>query len=367
MRKVGIVCAFNPGNTGMFSVDLAARTTLDAWRKDYVLINYQKRRWRLPMEYSVRRKMSDLAKFSHLLFWGDFQNNPVYGVRDFANREVKFGYARTVDQGIANWAGLHLDLAEALRGHTLIASIGNCFLGARDAVAKHALEASVKRFADTAFRILPRETSSTNELIGASGSLSRPNISTGLDPAFLLEAKTDRNFKDGSCFGYCFARSEVQDVAEGLKEIEARTGLMPVEVPWAVGKRRVSQKELFFGALASMQKCRFIVSDVYHLGVNALNHQTPVVLISRQDAGTTSSVDDQKKYALAEQIGATALHLPLSHDASLASQAGRIAEIYEGLMDGQISFDEITAGLRYQKDRFRSSIKEILDASPAGN
>ena len=119
---------------------------------------------------------------------------------------------------------------------------------------------------------------------------------------------------------------------------------------------------MFYGALATMKKCRFVLTDVYHLAVNALNHGTPVILISRKNGETKSTVDDQKKYALVKQVGATRLHLPLHDDASLASQAEKIIETYESLMDDQISFREIMGGLRNLKDRFRSSIREIVQA-----
>lgn len=360
MRKVGVICAFNPGNTGMFSVDLAASQLFDAWNIDYTLINFQKRPWRLPSKYLVCRNINKLGQFTHLLYWGDFQNNPVYGTRDFASREMKFGNARTVDIAVSNWTRLHLDLPHILQKHARVASIGNCFLGAREAAAQYALGPSLTRFADTAFRILPRETDSVNEISSASSNKPPLNISTGIDPAFLLEPKEYQNFRECHCFGYYFARSDVRDISEGLKAIEARTSLAPLGVSWAVGNRKAKQKDLFYSALATMKKCRFVVTDVYHLAVNALNHGAPVVLVSRKSSATKSSVDDQKKYALVEQLGAMPLHLPLAEDASLFSQAGKIIETYEGLMDGQISFREIMGGLGKQKDRFRSSIREIV-------
>lgn len=346
----------------MFSVDLAASQLFDAWNIDYTLINFQKRPWRLPSKYLVCRNIDKLGQFTHLLYWGDFQNNPVYGTRDFASREMKFGNARTVDIAVSNWTRLHLDLPHILHKHARVASIGNCFLGARAAAAQYALGPSLTRFADTAFRILPREKDSVNEISSASSNASPLNISTGIDPAFLLEPKDPPNFKEGHCFGYCFARSDVRDISEGLKAIEAGTGLTPLGVPWDVGNRKTKQKTVFYGVLATMKKCRFIVTDVYHLAVNALNHGTPVVLVSRKSSATKSSIDDQKKYALAEQIGAKPLHLPLAEDASLASQTAKIIETYERLMDDQISFREIMDGLGKQKDRFRSSIKEIVQA-----
>lgn len=344
----------------MFSVDLAATQVFDAWNIDYTLINFQRRPYRLPSKYLVCRNIDKLGRFSHLLFWGDFQNNPVYGTLDFADREIKFGNARTVDSAVSNWARLHLDLPHALRKHSRVASIGNCFLGAREAAARYALGPSLTRFTDTAFRILPRETDSANEISSASSNASPLNISTGLDPAFLLEPKDYQDFRECNCFGYCFARSDVGEIAEGLKAIEARTGLVPLEVSWAVGNRKAKQKRLFYSALATIKKSRFVVTDVYHLAVNALNHGTPVILISRKNSATKSSVDDQKKYALMEQLGAIPLHLPLAEDASLASGAGKIVETHESLMDGQISFHEIIGGLRDQKDSFGSSIKEIV-------
>lgn len=362
MRKVGIVCAFNPGNTGMFSVDLAASRVFDAWNIEHTLINFQKRRWRLPLKYQISRTPNKLAKYSHLLFWGDFQNNPVYGTRDFANREVKFGYARTATEGVANWTGLHLELSSVLPKTTVLASIGNCFLGSREAATRHNLSASLKTFADTAIRILPRESQSAAELVEVTGGAPRVNIMTGLDPAFLLDPQKREDFRERRYFGYCFARSKVQDVTEGLDAISKATGLTPIEVPWSVGKRRVSQRQIFSGALDAFAKCRFIASDVYHLTVNAINHGIPVIVLSRRQEMTQSSVDDQKKSALTDQIGASGLHVMLADDASFVTQVPAVIGAYEALMDGQTSFDEIMDGLMTQKLRYRSAIKEILSA-----
>lgn len=346
----------------MFSVDLAASRVFDAWNIEHTLINFQKRRWRLPLKYQVSRTPNKLAKYSHILFWGDFQNNPVYGTRDFANREVKFRYARTAPEGVANWTRLHLELSSVLPKSTVVASIGNCFLGSREAASQHNLSASLKTFADSAVRILPRESQSGAELVEAAGGSPRSNVLTGLDPAFLLEPEKREDFRERKYFGYCFARSQVQDVTEGLDAIIKATGLTPVEVPWSVGKRRVSQRQIFSDALEAFAKCRFIVSDVYHLTVNAINHGVPVIVLSRRQEITRSSVDDQKKSALTDQIGASGLHVMLADDASFATQVPTVVGAYEALMDGQTSFDEIIEGLISQKTRYRSAIKEILCA-----
>jgi hypothetical protein len=185
---------------------------------------------------------------------------------------------------------------------------------------------------------------------------------TGLDPAFLLEPEKNEKFREREYFGYCFARSKVRDVAAGLEAISKKTGLFPLEVPWSVGARKMSQKEIFPRALGAITKCRFIVSDIYHLTVNAINHGTPVIVLSRRQAATQSSVDDQKKYALADQIGTARLHVVLAADGSLASQFPKVIEAYESLMDGQTSFHEIMEGLMAQKNRYGSLIKEILNA-----
>lgn len=346
----------------MLSVDLAASSVLNSWNIEHTLINFQKRPWRLPSKFRVCRTSAKLAQFTHLLFWGDFQNNPIYGTRDFANREMKFGYASTKQDAISNWTRLHLSLAQELPRSTVIASIGNCFLGTHSATAEHNLFEPLKTFADSAISILPREARSEKELVEAAGGAPRDNIRSALDTAFLLEFGESVDPRERECFGYCFARSGVADIAEGVQKISERTGLTAVEVPWSVGTRRVSQEKIFARALEVVPKCRFIVSDVYHLTVNAMNHGTPVLAVSRLDSPTQSSVDDQKKYALAEQIGATDLHIALGADASILSSVSSIIETYERLMDREISFDEIRQGLRSRKDRYRSAIKDILDA-----
>jgi hypothetical protein len=360
MRKVGVVCAFNPGNTGMHSVDLAAEIVLRQTGIDFQLINFQRRPWRIFSGYPLCRKFGDLGKFSHILFWGDFQNNPLYGTRDFTRREVKFGYAKTIDEGIENWKHLHLELSERIPRKMVIASIGNCFLGASSALGAHDLREPLRAFTLSSARILPRESWSTKELLSASGA-SADTVRTGLDAAFLLNLPVSTDFANRRHFGYAFARSGARDVAAALEAIRSRTRLIPVEIPWTVGDRRKSYKKTFERALNIIPNCRFIISDIYHLSINAINHGTPVISISKGVGAMESSVDDQKKYALAEQIGTTGLHVSLPPDGSLLSILPQITARYDLLMEGQISRAAIMDGLHDQKRRFLSAIKEVLD------
>lgn len=360
MRKVGVVCAFNPGNTGMHSVDLAAEGVLRQTGLDYELINFQRRPWRIFSGYRLCRTFSDLGKFSHILFWGDFQNNPLYGTRDFARREIKFGYAKTSYEGVENWKHLHLELFDRLSRKIVIASIGNCFLGASSALAAHDLREPLRDFTLSSVRILPRESWSTKELLSASGA-SADTVRTGLDAAFLLSLPVSMDFTNRRCFGYAFARSGARDVVAALEAICSKTGLRPIEIPWTVGDRRKSYKKTFERALGIIPNCRFIITDIYHLSINALNHGTPVISISKGAGAMETSVGDQKKYALAEQIGTTGLHVSLPPDGSLLSILPQITARHDHLMEGQISYAAIMDGLHDQKRRFLSSIKEALE------
>jgi hypothetical protein len=357
MKNVAVVCAFNPGNTGMHSVDLAASRFMQTLHTPHSLINFQSRPWRPAAGFQSLRNMRDLAKFTHVLFWGDFQNNPVYGINDFAKRELKFGYATSAEGAISNWTKLHLDISDRLHG-TKIASIGNCFLGAVSAIAETNLASSLRNFVQNAASILPRETQSKNQLIDASGD-SR-NISTGLDTAFLLNVLTPENFRNKRNLGYCFARSGIVDVEAGLVNISKATGLSPVAIPWTVGDRKMCCKKTFSQALETIATCRVVVTDVYHLTVNAINSGRPVICLSQGDVAIASSVADSKKHALAEQIGISDLHVTLTSDRSLLSSATEIVEAYQLLMDRQFNFADVMDGLNEQRSAFRNRIAEII-------
>jgi hypothetical protein len=357
MKNVAVVCAFNPGNTGMYSVDLAASRFMQTLRTPHTLINFQSRPWRPVAGFRTLRDTRELAKFTHVLFWGDFQNNPVYGVNDFAKRELKFGYAASTEDAISNWTKLHLDISDRLHA-AKVASIGNCFLGAVSAIAGTTLASSLRNFVQNAAAILPRETQSKNQLIDASED-SR-NISTGLDTAFLLDVPLVGNFRDKQNIGFCFARSGIVDIEAGLVEIAKATGLPTVAIPWTVGDRKTSYKKTFSQAFEAMATCRVVITDVYHLTVNALNSGRPVICLSQGAAAAPSSVADSKKHALAEQIGISDLHVTLTSDRSLLSSATAIVDAYQLLMDQQLDFADIMDGLNGQRSRFRNRIAAIV-------
>lgn len=359
MTKVALVCAFNPGNTGMYSVDLAASRFMRKLGVPHTLVNFQRRPWRPVLGFRSTRDVRYLRTFTHLLFWGDFQNNPVYGTNDFAKREVKFKYASSDEEAISNWSRLHLDISDQLQG-VKIASVGNCFLGAGAAAADKSLRSSLRNFVRNAAAILPRESQSMRQLMDASEPSH--NIATGLDTAFLLEGSNRQDYRDKKNIGFRFVRSGVVDIDGGVAELAKATGLSPIEIPWTTGDRKTSCKKTFAQAIDAIATCRVIVTDVYHLAVNATNHGTPVICLSRGDYNASSSVADAKKHALAEQIGTLDLHVTLAPDRSLLSSSKAIVDAYRSLMDGQIDFEEIMRGLQTQKSGFRDRIIEIIES-----
>lgn len=359
MTNVAVVCAFNPGNTGMHSVDLAASRFMQKLGVPHTLINFQSRPWRPAAGFRSTRDLRDLRKFTHLLFWGDFQNNPVYGTDDFAKRELKFKYAASYKEAISNWCQLHLDISDQLHG-VKIASVGNCFLGAGAAANDTSLASSLRNFVRNAAAILPRESQSMRQLTDASER--SPNIATGLDTAFLLAALDPRDFRGKKHLGFCFARSKVVDVDAGLAQLARATGLTLVEIPWTTGDRMKSAKKTFAQAIDAIATCRVVVTDIYHLAVNATNHGTPVICLSRGDCDVPSSIGDAKKHALAEQIGTLDLSMTIAPDRSLLSSTQDIIYAYQLLMDRQIDFDDIMQGLRDQRSGFRDRIIDIIES-----
>jgi hypothetical protein len=343
----------------MYSVDLAASRLMRTLGVPYRLINFQRRPWRPVLGFQSTRDLKYLKTFTHLLFWGDFQNNPVYGTNDFAKRELKFKYASSDKEAISNWSKLHLDISDELHG-VKIASVGNCFLGAGTAAAEKSLASSLRNFVRNAVAILPRESQSMQQLMDASEPSA--NIATGLDTAFLLDGCNRQDYRDKKNIGFRFVRSGVVDIDAGIAELAKATGLSPVEIPWTTGDRKASCKKVFSQAMDAIATCRVVVTDVYHLAVNATNHGTPVICLSRGDYNASTSVADAKKHALSEQIGTLDLHVTLAPDRSLLSTSEAIVEAYQSLMDRQIDFDDIMQGLQTQKSGFRDRIIEIIES-----
>ncbi len=84
--SIAVICAAHRGNGGMFSVDNAALSYLKNRPCSFDLIltqtpdNASTKVRQRPIK--ILKDPKDLGRYTHVLYWGDFLNNPVYGRGD---------------------------------------------------------------------------------------------------------------------------------------------------------------------------------------------------------------------------------------------------------------------------------------------
>ena len=159
----------------------------------YQLINIHRLRKRdLMRGFRITRSVDDFRGYSHILYWGDFQNNPMYGYSDFCMREISWGYSPNTQTAEALWRELFLSLPERLDGAVSTASVGNCFIGCSSFKDDEITRSAFESFCRHTDLILPREDYSRGELQDLGGSTDLPSCLSGLDSAFLYKPNLAR-------------------------------------------------------------------------------------------------------------------------------------------------------------------------------
>jgi polysaccharide pyruvyl transferase WcaK-like protein len=131
-------------------------------------------------------------------------------------------------------------------------------------------------------------------------------VQQGIDAAFLLD-HARLGIKTNPCrdrtFCTFFGRSEIGGMDALVADLERRTGLKAVPVSnWF--KCRWKHADRQFGEMiATMARANFILTDTYHLCVNALNLGVPVVAVGRQTNEQAGTLGDHKKKVLFKMFG----------------------------------------------------------------
>lgn len=291
----GIVCAHNPGkrNLGMYSVDLAAQQFFSGHDASFDLVKLVGHPKVGALHYT---KTSTLDRYDRIVFWGDFQQNPIWGSKAFAPRARK------------EWKISHADALEAWKAiflgkrpsSTPLYSIGTCFLGTDQWLQNNPF---AEEYVDLLSRfelIAPRDTGSFAIL----KRLGLRNIVQGFDCASLIDHGTIPGPRPRQ-FAHAFGRSLKPDQAAALvRQIEKITGYRGVGVEWLLPKYHLGRTgEKFSKAMKVVAESEFVVTDIYHLTINSIHAGRRVFCVGDDDAAFDDTCDDYKKYVLMEMLG----------------------------------------------------------------
>lgn len=302
MSRVAVVCAHNPRNSGMYSVDLAARHFFTSLGIEHELCVTQSRTKVASLRYRMVRCVDDLRGFDAVVYWGDFLNNPMWGAGDYAEREVKRHGASGLAEGFESWRQLYLQAGSGLPQSTRIFSFGGCFMGMERALEDASVRASMHEFLQRARAVVVRDPLSLEALSRLDDGASK--VSLGCDCASLMPARGSGAWR-GRYFAHSFGRSMDDEAVRTLVgAIERETGLRGVAVDWLFARRPKRFTHAKFALnLALMRHARFCVTDSYHFAINSLSQGSLPVCVLRDEPAVSSTLNESKKAALFRMVG----------------------------------------------------------------
>jgi len=315
-QTVGVVTAFNQGNSGMYSVDLAAAQFCSCHGLDHELIVIQSHKNDFDLYGSLKKRVirnaSEIATYDLILYWGDFLNSPAYAM-GFARREINIHNAPSREAGFDFWQMMML--GDPSRESKPSISVSNNFHGLpTDPSANQELSAI---YASRFNTIFPRDTLSAEILRSFS---PHANVKQGIDAAFLLDYNSlgieTSQFKSDT-FCVFFHRSNVENIEALISHLETTYGLKAIILNSWLKCRRGKADRIFAEAISLMSQAKFIVSDTYHVLVNGLNLGIPVVGIGRNTTYQEGTLGDHKKKILFEMFKLD--HCYVSIDCHMAS------------------------------------------------
>lgn len=358
-RKIAVVCASNPGSLGMYSVDLGAVDFLsrNGFTFDLFTSHTPSRRGRyrllrigLDIGFERRGKFGDLTfrrfselkqlrSYSHVLYWGDFTPNPIYGYEDFHRCDMRFNVGSTSSESLNKWARLFNLSGGRIPPCTI--AVGNNFQ--HDYSANQSLYAGYLRNLGESFDcIVPRDTFSVENLKKNLPSHTVRKVFPGLDPAFLMNGELrDPGAVKSGFFVYRFARSRLSSPQEFLGRIEERTGCRGIHLKhWdKVGASEAGS--IFDKYVSDIRRARFVVTDLYHLAINAIRLNVPVFCIGNPVESQHGTLGDFKKKVLFSMLGLSSYYIEQDVETAdhwdsmlqlitseIASYEGSLSEIY---------------------------------------
>lgn len=387
-QHVAVFCALPPErNTGMATVDLAAHTRLRALAGDakvtlYTygsagIYTYQK--GELPFDHvDVLKEPEAFLNADAWVYWGDFVHTRAYWMQDRGAWDEQT--AGMTPDALARWQEEQFNAysrflfltgknaqerAKAIVfGSTLITTT------ARDALDGLYWPA-FKQFFSQAGMVLLRDALSAAKISPLRGM----QASQGCDCAFLLTPE-DITLLPGYSVpasrggvGVFFGRSPKKwAMMKFAKSLAGQAGQELKWIPWFGTRRKsrllaklagieVPHGERAPGELLSMVAgCSFVITDTYHLCVNAWRMGIPAVCIGQGGGASQTSLSDKKKEILYEMLGARNFYVFVEALGSKDAASGAAAALADaGLVQA------VQAAVYQQRDAAMERLKLALD------
>ncbi|MDZ7661054.1 polysaccharide pyruvyl transferase family protein [Thiohalophilus sp.] len=292
------------------------------------------------LKFKRVRSACDLKKYDQIIYWGDFQNNPMWGGRDFARREIGNSDLNTVEEAFEYWKEFYLELGKQLPESTKIYSFGNCFLGMNQKLEDPGTKKSFEYFLQRTDGIVVRDTGSYQLIKSLFSELSQ-RVYQGYDVSSLLQTNTRPSKNKEPYFVWSFGRSDISaDEAQRLvQNIESKLGIKAINIDWLKPELLFGLRHFFHGAfkkiLNTIANSSFVLTDIYHMTLNCYNLRTPVIGIYKESRDTVQfgTLNDEKKKMLFEMVDGADFIFRIHGDEITAAETESICKCAKNILE----------------------------------
>lgn len=360
--RYAIICAAHEGNAGMHSVDRAAKHFFTSRGADHTLFVAQQAKGRM-QDYTLLSAWNQLRDYTHVVYWGDFLNNPFYGYSSFPKRSMRWGLAESKQAAIAQWKSLFVP--ENPGAGKKLYSVGQNF--------QHYFEHNdvefgpiFDRLEDFFEALMVRDTFSFQNLSRMIEFRDITKVLQGLDCAFLqapaerAETVQEDPGEEGT-FVYYFRRSKLDDPRRLVTEIEAATGYRGVELKSWIPLKRGAWDDEFEGLKKLIGSAQFVVSDTYHVCVNAMHSRVPVIGVGRQSTEQIGTIGDFKKKVLFEMFDLGHLYHEIPAGQAEAETRRQMVKTVEAALEARTEGADTYYMVEARTQQFARELERVLE------
>lgn len=356
-------------NSGMYSVDCAAINLFKNLQIDFEILTTQENEYELLGKKSkIIRSTNKLYNYTHIVYWGDFINNPMYGMTDFSMRDVKRKISKNRAIAFDCWASLYA-LQDFDKKHLKIISVGNnfhfdlndfptpSFFKRTDYRSK--AKTALKNIENKFDLILPRDNYSTTNLLAHFSKINHTKVKNVLDCAFLLEDDIHQP-KRNQVTTYLY-RSSLSTLYNLEKHLEDKYGFLVLNNPWL--ELPDERQKAFNSYTNDMRQSLFTITDTYHFAINSLRLGTISICIGRKETNQIGTLGDFKKKELYKTLGLLDFYIEIDENASTEAIFDLIDETINFTIDNpklvQSKIDNINKNIvRNFKDEILNFLKK---------
>lgn len=302
--KIAVISALPAGlNTGMLTVEYAFKSLVDTQKKWKVDRYCFEKPFHLDYEnfgeISVAEIQSSdvLKKYDKIIFWGDFLH-----WRGYLNKDLYFrSQKKDPQKDLQEIADKYYDVFFLEKNRELISRVvsfgGTVYPLSQDDFQDNRYEENFLSLIRDARYVKFRDVYSSNL---ASGLLTSDKNFMGMDPAFFLNTEKISPHQHARPYMvFSFGRSGQNELLKSVAiRIAKSLGLDAYDLQWFALQ---NNKNPLIKKLEILRGSAIVLTDIYHMAVNAFRENKPTYMFGNGASYAMSSLSDKKKEILFKQ------------------------------------------------------------------